>query len=116
MKLLIVDINPKDFFRKSRLSIYRGASGLLIAFDKDNSSSFEAVKYWLQEFRKYISSPVPICLVGLITPAEKILSEQGRELAVELKASYYETTVDDSQFIEHIFRDLTLEIIRKKSE
>ncbi|MHA2203904.1 MAG: hypothetical protein ACW991_09460 [Candidatus Hodarchaeales archaeon] len=116
IKLIIVDLNPSEFFRKSRPSSYRGASALLIAFEKSSRYSFEAVKYWLEDFREYIPSSKPIGLVGLLTSIENVTSDQGQELVVELGASYHETAVDDLKHIEHIFHDLTLAALRKKRE
>ena len=116
VKLIIVDLNPSEFFRKLRPSGYRGSSALLIVYEKSTRSSFQAVKDWFAEFSKYVSSSVPIGLVGLITNTEKVTSDEGQELAGELGASYYETVVDDLKCIEHIFYDLTLNALRKKRE
>jgi Rab family protein len=116
VKLIIVDVNPAEFFSKLRPSHYRGSSALLIVFEKDDKSSFETVKHWYGEFMKYFVSSLPMGLVGLITQPEKITVEAGQRLAVELGARYYETSVDDPKYIEHIFRDLTLEVLRKKEK
>jgi GTPase SAR1 family protein len=116
VKLIVADPNPSEFFRKLRPSYYRGSSAVLFVFEKGDKSSFETVKYWYDEFMKYFTSSLPMGLVGLITQPEKITFEAGQRLAVELGARYYETIVDDSKYIEHIFRDLTLEVLRKKEK
>lgn len=116
VKLIVFDINPKEFFRKLRPSYYRGSSALCIVFEKTDKSSFETVKHWFDEFMESFSSSLPIGLVGLITNTEKITLVEGQELAAELGASYYETIVDDLEYIEHIFHDLTLKALRMKKE
>ncbi|MHA1979174.1 MAG: hypothetical protein ACW98F_13300 [Candidatus Hodarchaeales archaeon] len=115
VKLIIVDTAGQDFFGKLRPSYYRGASAVIILFDKCNRQSFAAIPNWLKEFQKYIQPEVPTALVGLITQceenSEEISSEEGHKLATQLNMQYFESQPTDRQQTSEIFTYLARQVI-----
>ena len=107
-KIILVDTAGQEFFEKTRHGYYRGASGVIIMFDKGEYQSFTAVPKWLQEFRdhqqekipdsikkKYYShqpppKPTPAAMVGLITEREEVTGKEAQALADELDIAYFE--------------------------
>ena len=119
IKLILVDTAGHEFFRKLRPSYYRGASALIITYDKGDKPSFERVKEWYREFRKYRSDKsIPITLLGFITDSEVITTEEGKKLAEELETNYFELKERSSELeeIEEVFRDITRRALETKDK
>ncbi len=122
LKLYIVDSSAKLFFSKIRPSYYRGASALILTFNKGKKASFNAVNDWYQEFKKFTNLKshsvrldklvdTPIALVGLVSDPEEVTTEKGQDLAEELNASFYETHPTDKKKTAQIFHDMALRVI-----
>lgn len=120
IKLILVDTTGQEFFGKLRPSYYRGASAIIILFDKGDKSSFYAVKSWCDEFRKHIpDQSVPISLVGFNTNVEEITTKKAIKLAKELEAEYYELKGDfkvRGNEIDKIFGDITRRALETKEK
>jgi small GTP-binding protein len=117
VKLILVDTAGHEFFGKLRPSYYRGASAVIITFDKGDEQSFEAVRAWYMEFRNHIpDSTVPIALVGFLTGPPKISTNLGLKIATDIEAKYYEVDTKNPELaiIEEIFRDLTRRALASK--
>ncbi|MHA2096747.1 MAG: Rab family GTPase [Candidatus Hodarchaeales archaeon] len=117
VKLILVDTAGQEFFGKLRPSYYRGASALIIFFDKCDPESFKIVPNWLQEFQRFIPTGVPIALVGFITQCEdgskEVSPEEGQELATQLNMKYFEASPTDSQQAQEIFAYLAKTVIEE---
>lgn len=112
IKLILVYTSGKQFFEKLRPSYYRGASSVIICFDKSDRSSFYAVNDWYKEFKKYIpQASLPFALVGFLTDSDVVTSEEAQNLAEELNLSYYETQSTDKDTIEDIFHEIGLKLL-----
>ena len=114
--MLILTTNTgQELDSRSKPVYYRGASALVIIFDKGDRDSFNAVNDWYEEFRKFIPpSKVPIALVGIITKSEDVSLDEGQNLADELNTLYYEIP-HTGKAIEQIFHDLTRKMLEKGS-
>ena len=116
VKLILVDTAGQEFFGKLRPSYYRGASACLILFALNDINSFTAIPTWLEEFRKYIPTDVPIALAGNKKDLEKeriISEEEARKLANKLDLSYYETSAKEGgSEINKIFQSLAKQAIK----
>ena len=117
VKLILVDTAGQEFFGKLRPSYYRGASACLILFALNDNNSFTAIPNWLEEFRKYIPTEVPIALAGNKKDLEKeriITEDEARKLAKELNLTYYETSAKEGgSEIDSIFQSLAKQAINQ---
>ncbi|MFX0013695.1 MAG: hypothetical protein ACFFB2_11175 [Promethearchaeota archaeon] len=136
IKLILMDIASQEFFRKCQLSYYHG-SAAVITFDKSNRDSFNAVNDWYKEI-KSIHLSIPIAIVGFImkevyTPTflkiqndrslhptkeelfEEIITDE-QSLVEEMGFSYYEIKPSDKKITSQIFYDLTLKVLKARSE
>ncbi|MHA2174912.1 MAG: Rab family GTPase [Candidatus Hodarchaeales archaeon] len=115
VKLILVDTAGQEFFGKLRPSYYRGASACLILFALNDNTSFTAIPNWLEEFRKYIQTEVPIALAGNKKDLEKervVSEEEARNLAKKLNLEYYETSAKEGgSEINAIFQGLARQVI-----
>jgi Ras-related protein Rab-1A len=64
IKLQIWDTAGQERFRTITTSYYRGAHGILVAYDITARESFQNVKQWLHEARRHASDRVNLLLVG----------------------------------------------------
>ncbi|MHA1969361.1 MAG: Rab family GTPase, partial [Candidatus Hodarchaeales archaeon] len=118
IKLIIVDTAGQEFFRKLRPSYYRGASAVIIMFDKGYEKSLEVIKEWVAEFRNHISDPeIPLTLVGIRDDTEKISTKDGSLIAKKLNAKYYELKQrrNHPDEVETIFREITTRVLESES-
>ncbi len=114
IKLIIVDTAGQEFFGKLRPSYYRGASAVIIMFDKGYAKSLEVIQEWLAEFRYHIPDPTtPVTIVGIKTETEKISTKDGSFLATKLNAKYFELKQRRNHLekVETIFREITKSIL-----
>ena len=113
IKLIVVNPNTAEFYKRMRPSWFRGSVACIIFFDKDNRQSFEDVPNWLQKFKKTIPKPIPIALVGFIAVEEEITYDEGSAQAYELDLTYFECKPTDKEEVTKIFKFLALKAIDK---
>ncbi len=131
IKLIIPNTAGQEIFGKLRPSYYRGASACIILFDKTDRKSFDDVLNWKKEFDQYLWAihpkdpktvklendlpSFPMALVGLLTSStedsEKILFDEGLELASQLNMVYFESSPTDKQRASQIFMYLARQVI-----
>lgn len=120
IKLLLVIIPGDEYlalFDKShRLSFYKGAFSSLILFDKGNRESFERVVEWCDEFRHVVGKDKHVVILGILTNAVEVATEEGQQLAEKLKAGYYESTIDDKEKITQILSNLVMLFVEGQGE
>lgn len=95
IKLQIWDCAGQERYRSIVSSYYRGANGVIITYSISNRESFENVKYWYEDCKRYCKSNVNIILVGTKTDLDKkreVLFSEGQELADSLNLFFIETS------------------------
>lgn len=87
---------PQKRFHYYHSKFFRGALGALIFFDISDRESYEKVKYWINEVRKYVDG-IPIILIGNKVDLErKVTYEDAFQFANQKKlAAYIETSTKD---------------------
>ncbi|MFW9780545.1 MAG: hypothetical protein ACFFE8_17015, partial [Candidatus Heimdallarchaeota archaeon] len=100
---------------KLRPSYYRGASAIIILFDKGDRSSFEAVSDWFDEIKQYLRHVIPTALVGIKSGVDTISTEEGERVAQELGFHYFESLPNSKIRVFRIFKFLVRKIIEKKN-
>ena len=115
VKLALVNIMGHKLFDKLRPTYYRGAAAVIITFEKNDINSFQCVKDWYKELKKYIPQTTPIALIGFVSDSEEVTTAEGQNLAEELSIHYYETKPTDNETIEGIFHNITRKMLEKGS-
>lgn len=110
----------QEKFRTIVASYYRGAHGILLAYDTTNAASFENLGYWLQEVKRFGSSTCPVVLVGTKTDLKS--KRVVPEAAVRAFAEQYcggantlvETSAKTNEGVEQAFQLLAQQVFKQR--
>ena len=99
-------------YRSITSSYYRGAHGIIFAFDLSTDSTFENVPNWIQEAKFYSARPVVHVLVGNKSDLlEKYDRQVHQDFANENNMSYVATSAKTGDGVEEIFEKLVPAVI-----
>lgn len=117
IKLQIWDTAGQDRFRSITSSYYRGAHGIIIAFDLTEYETFDNVKMWLKEVEKYAdTNNLNLLLVGCKSDLEddrKITYEYAKDYADSLHMPYIEVSSKYSYNINNVFDIMSRDILTR---
>ena len=112
IKLILMDLDGRDFFGQLRSNYYRGASGCVIVFDKSDRLSFEHVSNWFDDFRKHVPSPdIPIVILGIKSKDVDVSSDEGKALANQLNLHYLESSFPSFDNSDELFEYLVKKLL-----
>jgi len=117
VKLQIWDTAGQEKFRTITSSYYRGAHGIIIAYDITDEASFSHVRGWFQEIERYAQDNVRKLLVGTKCDLESkrvVDKARGQQLADELNVPFVETSSKNSTNVEQAFLLMAKEIKNKQ--
>ena len=112
IKLQIWDTAGQERFRTITQTYYKGAMGIILAYDCTDEGSFNNIKTWMQQIKIHASESVAKVLVGnkCDRPDKKISAEQGEALAKELGIRFFETSAKNKVNIDETFHYIAKEI------
>jgi Ras-related protein Rab-1A len=114
IKLQLWDTAGQDRFKNIVASYYRGAHGIILAFDITNATSFQNVSRWFDEAQNYLQKSVPKLLIGNkadLSSQRAVRTEDAKELADRLGVQYIETSAKNSQNVKLAFETLSRSIL-----
>lgn len=105
IKLQIWDTAGQERFRTITQTYYKGAMGIILAYDCTDENSFNNIKNWVQQIKIHASDDVAKVLIGnkCDRPDKKISAEQGEELARELGIPFFETSAKNKVNVDETF-------------
>ena len=89
-----------------------------MVYDITDKESFNAVKTWISEIKKYAQSDVVKLLIGNKCDLEtkrEIEKEEGKKLAENLGMDFMETSAKDKTRIEEAFVKMTKDVLNNMS-
>jgi Ras-related protein Rab-18 len=118
-------------FRTLTASYYRGAHGIILVYDQSSAQTFENLKFWLDEVKKYatnreavkmlVANKVDKVLVSLIAyssipqlPAQ-VSRAQGEAFAIENSMLFIETSACTSLGVKQAFEELVFKVLDSPS-
>jgi len=116
IKLQIWDTAGQERFRTITSSYYRGAHGIIVAYDVTDQESFNNVKQWLQEIDRYACENVNKLLVGNkcdLTTKKVVDYSTAEEFAKQLDIPFLETSAKDSTNVENAFKKMAEDIMAR---
>lgn len=99
------DTAGQERFRTITQTYYKGAMGVVIAFDCTDETSFRNVQSWVQQVRDN-ASPTVICVLVATKcdrPDRKVTPEQAESLAQELGFHLFETSAKSNINVQETF-------------
>ena len=114
IKLQLWDTAGQDRFKTIVASYYRGAHGIILAFDITNATSFQNITRWYDESQNYLQKSVPKLLIGNksdLSSQRAVRTEDAKELADRLGVDYIETSAKNSQNVKLAFETLSRNIL-----
>jgi len=115
VKLQIWDTAGQERFRTITSSYYRGAHGVIIAYDITNKSSFEGTQKWFSEVERYSNQKVKVMLLGNKADLEadrQVNLEDVQQWAKERGVSVMEASAKTAFNVEGSFVVMIKEIMK----
>lgn len=113
IKLNIWDTAGQERFKTITSTYYKGAHGIILAYDITDRESFNNVNNWLAEVKKHAGAQVIKLLVGnkCDLESERVVSaKEAKEFADSLGISFLETSAKQRVNIDESFMTLTKQI------
>ena len=98
IKLQIWDTAGQERFRTITQTYYKGAMGIVLAYDCTDEKSFENVRLWLKQIQLHAKPNVAKVLIGnkCDRADKKVPAERGKTLADEYNMAFFETSAKNS--------------------
>jgi small GTP-binding protein len=108
VKLVLWDLAGQERWGCVRPAFYYGARVALIVFDLQNRGSFFDVRHWVRELQRH-SPGTPFILCGNKRDLHKreVSFEEGKALAGEFSAPYFETSALRGENVQELFQKAT---------
>lgn len=104
-KLTIWDTAGQEKYHALNAVYYRGASGALIVYDVTDKDSFEKVKTWFVELKKYLEQNTPIIIAGNKCDIvnKTVSEEEAASYARSVGVEHINTSAKSGQNVNEIF-------------
>ncbi len=115
VKLQIWDTAGQERFRTITQTYYKGAMGIILAYDCGDEASFVNVKSWLKQIEAHATPGVAKVLIGnkCDTATKRVDTDRARALADEYKMGFFETSAKNDINVKETFYYLAHEIKAK---
>ena len=112
VKLQIWDTAGQDRFRTITQTYYKGAMGVILAYDCTDENSFNNIKNWMKQLEAHAIPGVSKVLIGNKCDSvnKKIDATKGKALADEYKMGFFETSAKNNINVKETFYHLAREI------
>jgi Ras-related protein Rab-8A len=96
MKLQIWDTAGQEKFRTITYTYYKGAQGVILAYDCSDLNSFKNIGAWMEQISEHASEDVAkilICTKCDVDPSKRVVTKQmGEEIAEQFGLKHFETS------------------------
>eukprot|EP00929_Paragymnodinium_shiwhaense_P112608 TRINITY_DN80865_c0_g1_i1.p1 TRINITY_DN80865_c0_g1~~TRINITY_DN80865_c0_g1_i1.p1 ORF type:complete len:208 (+),score=48.38 TRINITY_DN80865_c0_g1_i1:60-683(+) len=114
LKLAVWDTAGQERFRTLTSSYYRGAHGVILVYDCSQKATFEHVKFWQDEVKKYSTNTEAIQMLvanKVDLPEQQVSREEGEEFAFANSMMFIETSALTRQGIKQAFEEVCHKIL-----
>ena len=114
IKLQIWDTAGQERFRTITKTYYKGSHGIILIYDVTDKNSLINIRNWNKQIEENASKDICKVLVGnkCEDPDRVVTEEEGKRLANEINAIFFETFVRTNKNVYEVFYSLTAEILK----
>jgi Ras-related protein Rab-1A len=103
----IWDTSGQERFRTITSSYYRGAKGVVIVYDCQDSKSVSELDYWLSQAHRYVGENIPVLIVGnKIDLPSAVSAQEVQKFATKHGCLFIETSAKTGINVEEAFEKL----------
>jgi Ras-related protein Rab-8A len=116
IKLQIWDTAGQERFRTITTAYYRGAMGIMLAYDVTDMRTFDNIRNWMKSIEQHASESVDRILVGNkcdLSEKRVVSTEMGKALADEYSIKFFECSAKNSINVEEAFISLARDIKKR---
>merc|ERR1719346_615345 len=114
LKCALWDTAGQERFRTLTSSYYRGAQGIILCYDCTQKATFEHIKFWQEEVRKYSTNQDAILMLvsnKVDLPDPQVTRQEGEEFAFANSMMFIETSAKTRQGIKQAFEEVVFKIM-----
>merc|ERR1712217_14031 len=114
LKLALWDTAGQERFRTLTSSYYRGAQGVILVYDCSQSSTFEHIKFWQDEVRKFSTNQDAILMLvanKVDLEGQQVSRQEGEDFAFANSMMFIETSAKTRQGIKQAFEEVVFKIL-----
>merc|ERR1712061_287514 len=114
LKLALWDTAGQERFRTLTSSYYRGAQGVILVYDCTLRSTFEHLKFWQDEVRKYSTNQDAILMLvanKVDLEGQQVSRQEGEDFAFANSMMFIETSAKTRQGIKQAFEEVVFKIL-----
>ena len=115
VKLSIWDTAGQERFRTLTSAYYRGAHGIICAYDMTCRTSFDNLSFWLKEVDHYSTNleAVKLLVANKVDRKEErtVSAREGLEFAREMESLYIEASAKTQEGVQQAFEELVQKIL-----
>lgn len=117
VKLQLWDTAGQDRFRSITQSYYRGSHAVMLVFDVTNRESFDNVRQWVADVRRFGGDQLPMVLVGNKCDCDaqrQVTDAEAADLAAALGCKYVRASAKDNCNVDAAFEGLVDDCVEAK--
>lgn len=114
LKLALWDTAGQERFRTLTSSYYRGAQGIVLVYDCCQRQTFEHIKFWQEEVRKYSTNQDAILMLvanKVDLPDQEVPRSEGEEFAFANSMMFIEASAKTKQGVKQAFEEVVFKIL-----
>jgi Ras-related protein Rab-1A len=119
IQLQIWDTAGQEKFRKITFGLYRGAHGIILAYDITKKATLDNLDKWLKDITDYGGEKVTKIVAGNKTDLETervVTTQQGQDFAEAHKLGFIETSAKSNKNVEDMFQLIANKIFEAKRD
>ena len=114
IKLQVWDTAGQESFKSITRSYYRDAAGVMLVFDISRRDTFEHLKNWLEDIKRYSNKDVNVILIGNKIDLEhkrRVSREDAEDFALNNGFKYIETSAKEYDNTYRTFEELAYNVL-----
>jgi len=117
VSLMIWDTAGQERFHALAPIYYRDADGAILVYDQTDQTSFEKVKHWISELKKFVGKNITLVIAANKSDMKnkEVSFDEALDYSHSVNASLHSTSAKSGSGVEDCFLELTKGLLKKSS-